>query len=381
MKIMRPANPFYTSNRIPSEYFCDRDKETETLVKEILSGNNMILISPRRMGKTGLVNHCFQDERISGFFETFFIDIYDTTSLKEFTFRLGKQVYDRMSIVDKVKAVGFLNCLGSLRGEFTYDPSAMAPRFALSVGQIRRPELTLDEILSYLESLDKPCIIAIDEFQRIGDYEEKNVEAMLRTKIQHLSNVRFIFSGSERHALSLMFSSHSRPFYRSAGVMELQPIDESVYVTFASRLFADYGKTISQEAIVATYRLMDGYTYFIQRTLNHIFWETPQNWEVTEDEIPQRVDEILDSESATFKNILSMLTMNQRLLLSAIAIDRKAVNILSAEFVSRHNLGVPSSVQSSTRSLLKKGFISRLGSTYYIDDKFLELLLRREAGV
>ena len=158
-------------------------------------------------------------------------------------------------------------------------------------------------------------------------------------------------------------------------------IDESVYVTFASRLFADYGKTISKEAIVATYRLMDGYTYFIQRTLNHIFWETPQNWEVTEDEIPQRVDEILDSESATFKNILSMLTMNQRLLLSAIAIDRKAVNILSAEFVSRHNLGVPSSVQSSTRSLLKKGFISRLGSTYYIDDKFLELWLRREAGV
>ena len=379
--VMRPTNPFFTTNRIPQEFFCDRENETETLIKEIVNGNNMLLMSPRRMGKTGLVNHCYEDKRIKDNFEVFFIDIYDTSSIKELTFRLGKEIYDRMSLVHKVKTRGFLDCLRSLRGELSYDPLIMAPRFVLSVGQIREPEMTLDEMLSYLEDLDKPCIIAIDEFQRIADYEENNVEAMLRTKIQRLTNVRFIFSGSERHLLSQMFSSHTRPFYQSAGVMELKAIEETNYIRFAQRLFHEYGKDISSEAVSAVYRMMDGYTYFIQRTLNHTFGESPEGWKVSDDEIPYRIDTLLDSESATFKNILAMLSLNQRLLLSAIARDRKAVNILSGEFVARHNLGVPSSVQSSARSLLKKQLISRAGNQYYIDDKFLELWLRKEAGV
>ncbi len=377
---MRPGNPFFTTNPIPSEYFCDRKDDTESLVREIKSGNHVLLMSPRRMGKTGLINHLYEDERIKGHYNTFFIDIYDTSTMAEFTFRLGKEVFDRMSLWDKAKATGFLGVLGSLRGELSYDSMTGLPRFAFSVGQIRNPEMTLDEIFIYLEGLDRPCVVAIDEFQQISGYEEKNVEAMLRTRMQRLGNVRFIFSGSEPHLLSQMFATKARPFYRSGSTILLERIPEPVYREFATNLFRQYGKSISDDAVTLLYRIVDGYTYYLQRTLSYVFSRISDCGAVYNEELLLLLDGLLESESHNFKNILSLLTANQRQLLSAIALCGKAANILSADFVSRYHLGVPSSVQSSARSLLRKQMISRSGDVYIIDDKFLELWLRRTAG-
>ena len=153
---MRPINPFYTTNIIPAPFFCDRERETNNLALEIASGNNVLLMSPRRMGKTGLINHLFEDSRIKKTYNTFFIDIYDTSTLRELTFRLGKEVYDKMSLWDKARGIGFLGVLQSLKGEFSVDPVSMSPRFALSVGQINNPEATLDEILEYLNQRFNP---------------------------------------------------------------------------------------------------------------------------------------------------------------------------------------------------------------------------------
>ena len=378
---MRPSNPFFTTNPIPDEYFCDRKDDTESLVREIESGNHILLMSPRRMGKTGLINHLFEDDRIKGHFNTFFIDIYDTSTISELTFRLGKEVFDRMSLWGKAKATGFLGVLRSLRGELSYDSVTQLPRFAFSVGQIKNPEMTLDEIFAYLEGLDRPCIVAIDEFQQISWYEENNVEAMLRTRMQRLGNVRFIFSGSEPHLLSQMFATKARPFYRSGSTIVLERIPEPVYRDFATGLFKLYGKTISDDAVTSLYQMVDGYTYFLQKTLSYAFSRVSEAGAVYKDELLLLMEGLLESESHNFKNILSLLTANQRQLLSAIALCGKAENILSYDFVTRYHLGVPSSVQSAARSLLKKQMISRSGDVYIIDDKFLELWLRRSAGV
>ena len=378
---MRPAIPFFTTNPVPDDYFCDRKDDTENLIREIICGNHVLLMSPRRMGKTGLINHLFEDERIKDRYNTFFIDIFDTSTLQELTFRLGKEVFDRMSLWDKVKASGFLGVLKSLRGEFSYDPLTMGPRFALSVGQISDPSMTLDEIFSYLDSLERPSLVAIDEFQQIAGYEETNVEAILRTKMQRLRNVRFIFSGSEPHLLSFMFATKARPFYRSGSTIVLDRIPEDVYCEFACGLFELYGKSISEDAVSSLYRIVDGYTYFLQRTMSYVFSRISDGGAVFKAELLLLLRGLLETESHNFKNILSLLTANQRQLLSAIALAGKAENILSAEFVSRYHLGVPSSVQSSARSLLKKQMISRSGDVYTIDDKFLELWLRDSAGV
>ena len=378
---MRPINPFYTTNIIPAPFFCDRERETNNLALEIASGNNVLLMSPRRMGKTGLINHLFEDSRIKKTYNTFFIDIYDTSTLRELTFRLGKEVYDKMSLWDKARGIGFLGVLQSLKGEFSVDPVSMSPRFALSVGQINNPEATLDEILEYLNKQDKPCIVAIDEFQQISDYEDNRVEAVLRTKIQRLNNIRFIFCGSERHLLNQMFLTKSRPFYRSTSSVVLDRIKKQKYIDFAKYLFKSYGKDISDEAVSTIYDMVDGYTYYLQRTMSYTFSRTAETETQNVPGCMALLEQLIQTESSNFKSVLSLLSASQREVLYAIAMAGKAVNILSKSFVSKYHLGVPSSVQSAVRSLLKKQLISRSGDVYSIEDKFLELYLKMDSGL
>ena len=96
---------------------------------------------------------------------------------------------------------------------------------------------TLDEIFEYLQNADKPCIVAIDEFQAITNYKEKNVEALLRTYIQGCNNAWFVFSGSKRHMMGEMFSSPARPFYQSASTISLKPISLESYTSFIKHHF------------------------------------------------------------------------------------------------------------------------------------------------
>lgn len=95
----------------------------------------------------------------------------------------------------------------------------------------------MDEIFQYLEHADKRCIVAIDEFQQIAKYPEKNIEALLRTHIQKQMNTNFIFAGSERHMMQELFSSATRPFCNSADMMELKAIVPEIYVPFIVGLF------------------------------------------------------------------------------------------------------------------------------------------------
>ena len=90
----KEINPFIVTGKIEPEYFCDRVKESERLVKSLTNGNNLVIISPRRMGKTGLIRFCYEKPEIKEEYYTFFIDILHTSSLREFTYLLGKEISD-----------------------------------------------------------------------------------------------------------------------------------------------------------------------------------------------------------------------------------------------------------------------------------------------
>ena len=107
------------------------------------------------------------------------------------------------------------------------------PSFELGIGDIKSAETTLDEIFTYLNSADKPCIVAIDEFQQITSYPEDNVEALLRTYAQRCNNAKFIFAGSQRHIMGEIFTAPSRPFFQSVSMMALGPLPTEYYVAFA----------------------------------------------------------------------------------------------------------------------------------------------------
>ena len=180
----KEINPFIVTGNIDPEFFCDRVDESARLIKSVTNGNNMVIISPRRMGKTGLIRFCYEKQDIKKHYYTFFIDILQTSSLREFTYLLGKAVYEALLPLSSKMATLFVQTLKSLNGKFGFDPVSGMPSFNVELGDIDRPEYTLEEIFRLLSTADKPCIVAIDEFQQISKYPENNIEALLRTHIQ-----------------------------------------------------------------------------------------------------------------------------------------------------------------------------------------------------
>ena len=170
-------NPFIVAGKIEPEYFCDRVKESARLIKSITNGNNLVIISPRRMGKTGLIRFCYDKPEIDKEYYTFFIDILHTSSLREFTFALGQEIYNTLLPRSQKMALAFLQTVKSICGKFAFDPVSGMPSFNIELGDIERPEYTLEEIFKYLNSADKPCIVAIDEFQQITKYDDNIVDS------------------------------------------------------------------------------------------------------------------------------------------------------------------------------------------------------------
>lgn len=370
-------NPFIITEKVVPQYFCDREKESAQLIKYLTNGNNVVLISKRRVGKTGLIQYCFGQQEIQQNYITVYIDILSTTNLQEFIYLLGQEIFDVVRTKGEKLWRNFLLAVKSISGKIGFDPVSGLPSLNLQLGDIVHPEYTLKEIFQYLSQADRPCIVAIDEFQQITKYPESNVEALIRSHLLQINNCRMIFSGSERHLLENMFMQSSRPFYMSASFLELSTIPEEKYVPFVIKLFSDRNKSISREIATRIYKEFKGVTFYIQRVCNGLFSNTPAGGEVTEELLEQTINEILYSFDYMFRMRLSYLTTRQKELLMAIAKDDEAEKITSIEFIQKHSLTSASLVQSSLRSLIKNAWIEKTERGYQIEDLFFRLWLNK----
>ena len=363
-------NPFIVTGKIKPEYFCDRVEEAERLTRCILSGGeNMVIISPRRLGKTGLIYHCFDKPKVQEQVTTLFIDILRTTSLQEFTYLLGRTVFKTLGSRSHQMMKNIINTLRSLSGSFGYDPIQGTPTFDIKLGDITNPTYTLEEIFSCLEQAEQRCIVAIDEFQQIANYPDKNVEALLRTHIQHSSNANYIFAGSERHIMGKMFLDYARPFYQSASIMSLSPISLENYSAFIQHHFKTNHLTVIPEAINEVYQQFDGNTYYIQKTFREAFTASIQG-NICDTSMTKRIiHDMMGENGHKYSETLARLTLPQKELLYAIANERHAQHVTSGQFIRRHRLQSASSVQSSMRKLMEYGLVSTENGNYYIEDQ------------
>lgn len=371
MKETDVNNPFVVGKYLSDKYFCDRSEETEFLRKQILNGRDVALISPRRIGKSGLIQHFFNQPDIKENYYLFFVDIYATTSLAEFVYTLGKDIYAQLKPQTTQWKEKFFQVITSFRVGFKLDAMTGTPSFDLGLGDIQAPQTTLDEIFAYIEESDKPCIIAIDEFQQIGEYAEKNVEALLRTKIQKCHRAQFIYSGSKRHVMSNMFTSPSKPFYQSAISMGLEPIPINTYREFAISLFEERDKYVETEVIEQVWQLYDGYTWFVQMMMNELFALTGEG----ENCFPAMVDvarhNVIMAQEQSYKDLLANLPPKQKIVLQAIAKEGVAHNVTSAKFIKKYNLNSASSVQAAVKLLLKNDLLTQVDNGYRVYDYFL----------
>ncbi len=371
------VNPFVTRGYRGPEYFCDRVKETSDLVQLLTNENNMALISPRRLGKTDLIHHCFNQPEIKDGYYTFIIDIYATSSLRDFVNVFGKAILEALEPRGR-KAWGmFVAALKSLQQELTFDMNGV-PVWSIGLGNMENPAITLDEIFAYLNTADKPCVVAIDEFQQITQYPDgQSVEAALRTHIQRCQNATFLFAGSKRHLMGEIFTSPSRPFYQSVITMGLAPISEDKYTEFAIRLFEQNGKKLDEYVVHEVYSRFSGVTSCLQRVMNVLYFRTAVGELCTADKVDEAVDYLLGLYSENFATMLSQMSERQRIVFRAITMEGKARNVTSGAFIKKYRLSSASSVMSAVKALLDKDFLTQEGDAYVPYDQFFALWLSR----
>ncbi len=376
---MLQPNPFIiTADYYGARYFCDRQAETETLEGNIANGRNTVLISSRRMGKSGLIAHVFNRDFVQSNFKTFSIDLYPTSSLSEMILLLAKEITGQLKSREERIWESFLGIVKSLRPGFKVDSVTGQFVFDLSLGEIVRPADSLREIFQYLESSDIPCVVAMDEFQQIAEYPDNNVLELLRSHVQKCKHTWFIFAGSDRRMMEKLFNNPSEPFYMSCSPLYLDAIDYDKYLAFSKKHFEEAGKRLTDDCFKGIYDLFEGHTWYVQRLMNELYAWTKPGEVANLPMMENALTFVIKTYARTFQEQMSTYPEAQKQLLIAIAKEGNAEQVTSVAFCKKHSMKSPSTVQSALRVLHDKGIIRKEGNSYSITNRLLGMWLTTE---
>ena len=368
-------NPFVYQGYVSPDYFCDRIVETEELIGNLQNGRNTMLISPRRIGKTGLIKNAFHKlKEIEKDAICIYVDIFSTKNQQEFVQVLGSAITQDVLSRGQRAMKNLLEFFGSWRPVFGQDPYTGTPTISISI-EPSQSTVSLKSIFDYLSLSKREVYIAIDEFQQITKYPETGIEALLRSHIQFIPNAHFVFSGSKRRLMTQIFNSPERPFYQSTVSIGLEPLHEEIYYDFTRRFFEAKKGCFSQEMFNHVYNRFDGVTRSIQLMLNRLY-ETEKNV-CSEAQINEAILHIVNQSSMQYEELIILLTANQLSLMKAIAQEGCVVSPQGDEFIKRYNLPSASSIKTALDVLLDKDLVYRTQTGYIIYDHFLAVWLRR----
>lgn len=341
-------NPFFIYTDIPDEYFCDRDAETAKIIRHIQNGSNIVLKSPRRLGKSSLIKHLFKQKEISKEYNTLYVDIYGTKNARDFQ-------------------SAFAGCL---------------PRLGFSPSEVSI--MSLREMFDFLSKTKKPNLIVFDEFQQIQEYPER-MAAILRSFVQESVNSRYIFCGSSRHMLTTMFQISNQPFYKSAVSMDLDIIPMPTYIEFCSRMFARGNKKIEEDAVQFTYSLFSGETYLMQMLMKELYATMPTGSTADIDDVKEALMVLLETKDIDYKELIDRLdNQKERKTLFCIAAEGIGKELTSSWMMKKYNLDNASSVQNALNNLGedRMNLITRLcKGTYVLQDRLFELWIASKCGL
>lgn len=368
-------NPFLIAGYESPDYFCDRVDETRELIDALENGRNVTMLAPRRMGKTGLIKNAFHHLRNAGDWTTIYVDIYSAQNLAEFTHRLTAAIVGSLDTSVEKALSAASRFFRSFRPVVSIDPMTGSSSYSFSL-QAAGYEQTLKECFDYLAKTEKRVVIAIDEFQQIAAFPEKGTEALLRSYIQFIPRVRFIFAGSKRHMMAEMFSEPNRPFYNSTQTFPLGTIDASAYYEFAARHFAAIGITLPREIFDEIYKRFDGVTWYVQVILNRLYGYRSVEFS----DIDRAIKALVAENSYNFENLLESYPPGCIRLMKAIAAEGAVKEINAGEFIMRHQLKATSSVNKSLAKLRDTNLVDKTEKGYIIDDRLLGIYLTRSEG-
>lgn len=368
----RYDNPFMLKPYGSREQFCGRENEIETLIDQLMNGSDVTLFSPRRMGKTGLIMRTFEEIR-SRYPDilTFYVDIFSTRTIEDFNNRLMESVVASIKKESVVKK--FFRFMSNLRPTFSVDPITSEPQVSLSYRDEQEKTMTTGMIFDFLKSLDREMVIAIDEFQQIREYTGVEMEAVLRSHIQHLDKMHFVFCGSRKHMMVEMFTDARRPFYESTSFLSLRKIPNEEYAAFIRWHFERCGRHISDEAVDMVLDWTCRHTFYTQK-LCHTIFNIKREYHDRNDVI-FAINRIFDEYEDRFYELRNLVTPSQWNFLKAVAKAGGTDHPMAKDFLMKYNIGTPANAKRCLTSLLEKELLlatpHKDGTTYTVYNIFL----------
>ena len=364
---------------VEGENFTDRVSETKRLKQDFENGQNIVLISPRRMGKTSLVRHVISqvDPQIVS---VVYLDIYDCRTEYDFYNKLAAATLKQTAgkgelILRNVKE--FLSRL-TPRISFGADP---ASDMSVSL-DITPKDSTPEEILQLPEKIaqktGKHLVVCIDEFQQIGNFTDSlEVQKRIRGVWQLQQQVSYCLFGSKKHMLSSLFQDKRMPFYQFGDIQFLQPISTANWIPFIRNKFEERDIAITDEQIRKICETVQNQSSYVQQ----LAWNVMLNSDhaVTEESLCSAINDLIGQNSILFMQQTESLSAYQMNFLRALAAG-KSDDLTSAATLKKYNLGTKSNISRLQDSLIKKELIEKEGrATVLADPVFRMWLLREES--
>lgn len=362
-------NPFSYGTVVKEPYFFNRDEERRRIVSTLAGGNNLVLIAPRRFGKTSLVLNAAEKLEEMGFTCIYF-DFMPIFSKESFIEGYAKTIMAKQGSIEKgIKS--FVQFVKGLRPKLTFD-TAGKPEFSIDVIERIIDERMLGEIIDLPERLASPrkkFVVIIDEFQEIIKLNGENFENLFRSKIQHHKNVSYLFLGSKTHLINDMFSNKQRAFYNSGMLMKIGPLPLEESVNFLIERFAASRIKINRETALFIIERAGNIPYYIQ-LLSAEIWQSviEAKKEVNQVIAEECAGKIVDLKKDFYMELFGRQSKYQKKLLKALTSHGE--NIFSAEYAKKYRLSTASSTQKAIASLIEEGIVEKEEGRYYINDPF-----------
>lgn len=362
------TNPFKFGSVVDGSFFTDREEELEKISSYINGENHLILISPRRFGKTSLIRKVVNEADR----KYLFLDVQIVLSAEDFASQLLKRIY-RIYAVEKLKS--FIKSFRIIP-TVNINPVTGEPEISFSPGL--RDLRPLEDVLNLIEKLGasgkKKIIVVLDEFQDIFRID-KGLDRFLRSVIQNHKHVNYIFMGSSESMIREIFEKRSSPFYRFGILMTLGKIERGKFILFLEdKLYdiTDKNKELAQEIL----EIAESHPFYTQQ-LAFTVWEQLNRSGFSSGIVKSASDEIVQSHDNDFERLWNSFNRTDMTVLNGMS--SSDLSPLSDEFSRLYGTGAASTVYSTLQRLTAKGILLREGSVYRIDDPFFKrwIVMRR----
>ena len=361
---------------VEGENFTDRVKETKRLKLDFENGINVILISPRRMGKSSIVRKV-KSEITDPTIKVVYMDIYDCRSEYDFYNRFASVLLKETATKTEQVLDNIKRFLVRLSPKIAFSSEPMS-EISLSLGitpQNYQPEeiLQLPELIAQEQGIH--LIVCIDEFQQIGEFDDSlTVQKRLRGIWQHQQNVSYCLFGSKKHLMTKLFQNRKMPFYQLGEMMYLDKIPTDDWVEFICARFKKQGKIISEELAQRICEKVDNHSSYVQQLAWNVLAETEK--ETTEQDFENGVQALMSQCSGLFEQQIQGLTSYQLNFIRALCRGVHS-DFGSKAVLEEYNLGTKSNISRIKTALLERELIDVTEDGVFLEDPVFKLWMNR----